>query len=165
MILIKKYWTHIGLIVSTLAITIALVAEHIFNIIPCQMCLYQRYVYYFIIFISLFYLFIKKISLSSYYKIASLSFLIGMLLSLWHVGIEQKILPGLAGCSGAIDASLSISELKQKILSQNIVACDEIVWSFMGLSAATYSSLLMIALFIINTIFLFQEYNEKEKKI
>ena len=162
--IIKKYWVVIILLVSSLAIISALIAEHVFNILPCQMCLYQRYSYYLIIIFSFIYIVSKKISLTWYYWISTLFFSIGLFFALWHVGIEQKIIPGLPGCSGTIQKSQSLKELKDQILNQNIISCDEITWSFMGLSAATLNSLLLIFLLLVNTIFLYQHHYGKEKK-
>jgi len=161
---LKKNWVVIVLLISSVAILSALIAEYVFDILPCQMCLYQRYSYYCIIFLSIIYIILKKFPLIWYYWIITLFFVIGLFFSTWHVGIEQKILPGLPGCSSAMQASQSLSELKDQILNQNIIACDEIAWAFMGLSAATLNSLLLILLLLINTIFLVQNHYEKEKK-
>ena len=165
--IIQKNWSLIILFVSTLAIGSALIAEKIFDILPCKMCLYQRYPYYLIILISLIFIFSKKISLTFYYWIVSFLFAIGLFFSAWHVSIEQKILPGLSSCTNTIkiSKSTSISDLKEQIFNQNIVTCDEITWSFMGLSAATLNSLLLIILLTINTVLLVQYRNDKEKKI
>ena len=162
---IKKHWVVIVLLISSIAIFSALIAEYVFDILPCRMCLYQRYSYYFIIFISLVYIISKKIRLSFYYWICSFSFAIGLFFAAWHVGIEQRILPGLSGCTNTINVSQSLTKLKDQILNQKIITCDEIIWSFMGLSAATLNSLLLILLLLINTIFLVQHHNGKEKNI
>ena len=50
---IKNNWTVIVFIISFLAISSAITAEFFFEILPCKMCLYQRYPYYFIIFVSI----------------------------------------------------------------------------------------------------------------
>ena len=162
---IKKFWATIVLVISSIAIINALIAEYVFDILPCQMCLYQRYPYYFIILISLIYIVSKKIPLEWYYWTNTLSFAIGLFFSAWHVGIEQKILPGLSGCSSTINLAQSLTELKEQILNQNIITCDEITWSFMGLSAATLNTLLLTFLLVINTIFLVQYHYDKEKNI
>ena len=160
---IDKSWPIIVLIISLIAILSALVAEYIFKILPCQMCLYQRFPYYFIIIFTLIYFSPIKIPLILYYWINTISFAIGLFFSAWHVGIEQKILPGLSGCSNTINLSQSLTELKEQILNQNIVACDEITWSIFGLSAATINSILLIFLLLINTILLGQHLFSKEK--
>ena len=150
---IKKYWVVIVLITSVIAISIALIAEYFFEILPCKMCLYQRYPYYFIIIFSLVYFFTKKTPLAWYYWIINFSFIIGLFISLWHVGIEQKILPGLSGCSNIIEKTSSLKNLKEQIINQNIINCDEITWSFIGISMATYNSLLLILLLLLNIKF------------
>ena len=160
---LKKYWAAIVLIISSIAILSALIAEYVFDILPCKMCLYQRYPYYFIIFISLIYIVSKKIPLELYYWMNTLSFAIGLFFSAWHVGIEQKILPGLSGCSSTINLAQSLTELKEQILNQNIITCDEITWTILGLSAATINSILLIFLLLINTILLGQHLFSKEK--
>ena len=165
MITIKKHWAVVVLLISSTAIASAWIAEFVFDILPCKMCLYQRYVYYLIIFISLIYIILKNIRLILYYWISCISFSIGLFFSIWHVGIEQNILPGLSGCTIIIDTSQSIKKLKDQILNQNIITCDNITWSFMGLSAATLNSLLLIFLLLINTIFLIQHHYGKEKNI
>ena len=160
---IKKYWVFIVLLFSSIAILGALTAEYIFDILPCKMCLYQRYLYYFIIIISLIFLFSKTIPLKLYFWISSFSFAIGLIFSLWHVGIEQKILPGLSGCSSIVNISQSLTTLKEQILNQNIITCDEITWSIMGLSVATINSILLIFLLSTNTILLVKNHSRKEK--
>ena len=52
---IIRYWAIVVFILSAIAISSALIAEYVFNLLPCKMCLYQRYPYYFII--SIFILF------------------------------------------------------------------------------------------------------------
>ena len=159
---LKKYWIVIVLITSVIAISIALIAEYFFEILPCKMCLYQRYPYYFIIIFSLIYLFTKKTPLAWYYWVINFSFIIGLFFSLWHVGIEQKILPGLSGCSNIIEKTSSLKNLKEQIINQNIINCNEITWSFMGVSAATLNSLLLIVLLVINSNFIIQHFYDKE---
>jgi len=160
---INKNWVVIVLLISSIASLSALIAEYMFNILPCQMCLYQRYPYYFIILFSIIYIITNKIPLPWYYWINNISFSIGLFFAVWHIGIEQKILPGLSGCSSIIKTSQSLTNLKEQILNQNIIACDEITWSFMGLSAASLNSLLLIFLLLINTIFLMQHHYDKKK--
>ena len=150
---LKKYWIVIVLITSVIAISIALIAEYFFEILPCKMCLYQRYPYYFIIIFSLIYLFTKKTPLAWYYWIINFSFIIGLFFSLWHVGIEQKILPGLSGCSNIIEKTSSLKNLKEQIINQNVINCNEITWSVMSVSMATYNSLLLLILLLLNIKF------------
>tara|TARA_Y100000590_G_scaffold469930_1_gene660764 strand:- start:923 stop:1396 length:474 start_codon:yes stop_codon:yes gene_type:complete len=148
--IVKNYWPLVVLLFSSLAITIALIAEFLFEINPCSMCLYQRYPYYFIIIFTLIYLVSKKINFIIYSSISLITFILGLFFSIWHVGIENKILPSPAGCSGGLDNFDTKEDLKKQILNQNIVPCDEVVWSFLNISAATYNTLLLIILLALN---------------
>ena len=156
-----RYWAFIFFILSIIAISSALIAEHFFNFFPCKMCLYQRYPYYFIICIFILFYFFRKISNIWLYILTELAIFFGLFYSLWHVGIEKKILPGLSGCTSSFNNPNSLTDLKDEILNQAIIACDEINWIILGLSAATINSLLLLFLLIFNTIFLFQYYYGK----
>lgn len=161
--LVKNNWPIVVLFLSTFSIVIALIAEHIFDILPCKMCLYQRYPYYFLIIFSFIFVLTKKIPLRYYYWLTEVSFAVGLFYAIWHVSIEQKILLGPSGCSNTIQQLGSLNDLKNQILNQVIISCDAVAWSIMGLSAATINSLLLILLLLFNTIFLIKNYYDKEK--
>ena len=163
MMRILNNWLNIIFILSIIAIVSALVAEFFFNLEPCKMCLKQRHPYYAIIFlIILSYIFrqTKNIWLFIFSQIA---LLYGFFYAVWHVGIEQKILPGPASCSGILSQTDSIQNLKQQITNQAIVNCSEITWAVFGLSAATLNALLLLFLLIFNTIFIVQYFYGTKK--
>jgi len=158
---IIRYWGIIIFFLCLIAISSALIAEYFFHILPCQMCLKQRYPYYFIISIFVVFYFIKKKSNIWCYILTELAILYGLFYSLWHVGIEQNLLTESSGCSGKLEKANSISNLKEQILNQEIINCHEISWSMFGLSAATLNSLLLFLLLLFNTIFIYKTYNNK----
>ena len=162
---IIRYWGVILFFLCVVAISSALIAEYFFHILPCQMCLNQRYPYYFIISIFVVYYFIKKTSNIWLYVLTELAVLYGLFYSLWHVGIEQNLLTGPSGCSGKLEKVNSVNDLKEQILNQAIVNCNEISWVMLGISATTLNSLLLFLLLLFNTIFISKIYNNKEKKI
>ena len=159
--IIKNNWTLIVFLISVFAIISALTAEYFFEIFPCKMCLYQRYPYYFIIIISLIFFFIKKFSYIWKLLLIECALCYGIFYATWHIGIEQKILPGLSGCSTSFDKTNSLKELKNQLLNQAIITCDEISWTILGLSAATINALVFLSLLIFNTTFLIQYYFNK----
>ena len=160
-----RYWAIAVFLLSVLAIANALIAEFIFNILPCEMCYKQRYPYYFIISIFIVFYFINKTSNIWLYVLTELAVIYGLFYSVWHVGIEQNLLSGPSNCSGKLEEASSVSNLKEQILNQAVINCNEISWSILGLSAATLNSLLLFLLLLFNTIFIFKIYNDKEKKI
>ena len=99
------------------------------------------------------------------YIFTELAVLYGLFYSIWHVGIEQNLLTGPSSCSGKLEEGSSVSDLKEQILNQAVINCNEISWSMLGLSAATLNSLLLFLLLLFNTIFILKIYNDNEKKI
>ena len=162
---IIRYWGVILFFLCVVAISSALIAEYFFHISPCQMCLNQRYPYYFIISIFVVFYFINKTSNIWLYVLTELAVLYGLFYSVWHVGIEQNLLTGPSSCSGKLGEANSVSDLKDQILNQAVINCNEISWSILGLSAATLNSLLLFLLLLFNTIFIIKTYDDKEKKI
>ena len=162
--IIKNNWILIVFLISFFAIGSALTAEYFFKIFPCKMCLYQRYPYYFIMIISLIFFFIKKFFYIWHLLLIECALCYGIFYATWHIGIEQKVLPGLSGCTTSFDNTNSLIELKNQILNQVLIACDEISWTILGLSAATINALVLLFLLIFNTIFLIQYFYDKEKK-
>ena len=80
----------------------------------------------------------------------------------------ETLLPSLEAPNNCVDRhrinlSQSLTELKEQILNQNIITCDQITWSFFGLSAATINSILLILLLLINIILLRKYYYNNEK--
>ena len=59
----------------------------------------------------------------------------------------------------------SIDNLKEQILNQTIVSCNEISWSILGLSAATLNTFLLFLFLLINTIFIFKKYNNNKNNV
>jgi len=153
-----RHWIGILFSISLVAIASALIAEHLFDLAPCKMCLNQRYPYYLIIIMAiLFYLF-RKTQNIWLYILSHVAILYGLFYSVWHVGIEQKILSGPSSCSGILNQTNSIENLKQQIENQAIVNCSEITWTIMGLSAATINSLIFLFIFTFNTIFIIKKF-------
>ena len=158
-----RYWAFIVFFLSMIAISSALIAEYIFNFLPCKMCLYQRYPYYFIIIIFIFFYLFKKTSNLWLYILIELAIFFGLFYSIWHIGIEQKLLPGPSSCSGILNKTSSIENLKEQIFNQAVVNCYDINWFILGLSAATVNMLLLLLFFVFNTIIIAKVYNDKEK--
>ena len=164
--MILRNWYYFLLLISIFTITSALIAEYFLNLQPCELCLKQRHPYYFFIIISLLILFILP-----YFYVFLMSILIqlgsiyGIFYSVWHVGVENKLLDGPAGCSTNLLMSSSTTDLKEQILNRQVISCDEVIWSFFGISAASINTLLLLFIFVINALYIYRYYGKKEKKL
>ena len=160
--MIFRYWFWVISILSMLAISSALIAEYIFNLEPCSMCLKQRYPYYFILVLFVLFLIINQFSRIWFYLGVQLASVYGLFYSIWHVGIEQKILSGPASCSGGLSISESVENLKEQIIGKAVINCEDILWSIYGISAATINTFLLLLIFILNAIYILK-YNASKK--
>ena len=160
--MIFRYWFWVISMLSMIAISSALIAEYIFNLEPCSMCLKQRYPYYFILVIFVLFLFIHQFPRILFYLGAQLASIYGLFYSIWHVGIEQKILSGPASCSGGLSISESVENLKEQIIGKAIINCEDVVWGFLGISAATINTFLLLLIFILNAIYIQKYYASKK---
>ena len=159
---IQNYWFVIILIISLIAISSALIAEYIFYLIPCKMCLYQRHTYYFIVLLIIIFYFFKRINPIWIYFLSEIAFLYGIFFTIWHIGIEQKLLSGPEGCAASINNATSTKDLKKQILNNEVVSCDEVIWTIFGLSAATINLILLILILFFNSFFIYKYFYAKK---
>ncbi len=159
--MIFRNWHIVLFLISFIAILSALIAEYIYGLQPCELCLKQRHPYYFIIVITLMIFFIPKLNKFFMYFLAELGIIYGIFYSVWHVGVENKLLKGPAGCSADLIKALNTEDLKEQILSKQVISCDEVIWSLFGLSAATLNTLILLFFFIINGLYIVKYYGKK----
>ncbi|MDC3177679.1 disulfide bond formation protein B [Pelagibacteraceae bacterium] len=162
--MIIRNWTLLLFIISLISISSALIAEYFFNLQPCELCLKQRHPYYLILVSLVFIFIIKNLNKVVFYLLIQLASVYGLFYSIWHVGVENKILKGPSGCSVMLTNSESASDLKAQILSKQVISCDEVIWSFFGISAASINTLVLLVIFILNAIYLFKNYGTKKEK-
>ena len=160
--MLQKYWFYLVTLFSVVALASALIAEYYFDLQPCAMCLKQREPYYIIIAGFILVMILKWQNKIWFYVGVQIISIYGLFYSLWHVGIENKILAGPSSCSGGLSISTNTSSLKEQIISKAVINCEEVAWSIFGLSAATMNSLLLFLIFIINAIYIFNIYDSKK---
>ena len=162
--MILRNWHLLLFFISIFSVSFALIAENFFGLQPCELCLKQRHPYYlFILVILLSFVFqhFNKFLISIFLQI---TVVYGLFYSIWHVGVENKLLDGPAGCSAGLSISKDTLSLKEQILNKQVISCDEVIWSFFGISAASINTILLIFIFIINGLYMYMYYVKKEKK-
>ena len=162
--MLQKYWFYLVTLFSVVALASALIAEYYFDLQPCEMCLKQREPYYIIIAGFILVMILKWQDKIWFYVGVQIVSIYGLFYSLWHVGIENKILAGPSSCSGGLNISTNTSSLKEQIISKAVINCEEVAWSIFGLSAATMNSLLLFLIFIINAIYIANIYGSNKEK-
>lgn len=128
---------------------VALAAQHLGGLAPCELCLWQRWAYGGAIASALLALLAAGSPNASRLLIAlgGIAALVGCGIAIFHVGVEQHWWQGLSGCSGsALSGDMTAQEFEAAILAAPTVRCDEIAWSFAGISMAGYNALYAAAL-------------------
>jgi disulfide bond formation protein DsbB len=126
----------------------AYILEHFYDVHPCQMCLYEQDVFMFAGGLA----FISFVVLPARWQRHALSllglvFLGGAFLAAYHVAIQQHWVALPTFCSAQdFTAFDSIEALKEQMLKTPFVRCDQVSWSFLGLSLAGYN--LLVSLFL-----------------
>jgi len=85
------------------------------------------------------------------YPVNTLVMALSIILASYHVGVEQSIFQGPQSCSSSnlsLVSEKSAETLLKEILNTSVVRCNDVIWSFMGLSMATWNLILSMALFI-----------------
>ncbi len=125
--------------------------EYGLHLPPCHLCLLQRKSYY--VAVPLAGLLWLGAGHGASRKVLLLGFLALALIMLWnsglaayHAGVEWKIWPGPADCTGPIDKFGSVGNLMQQLQHINLVRCDVASWRFLGLSLAGWDVPLSLAL-------------------
>ena len=152
-----KSFCLITLIVSILSLITAIYIEHIIEIKPCKLCIYQRFPYLVAIFISfLGYYFPNNIL---WVKLLTLIFVISFVISGYHVGIENEFFKEFSGCTNKNINLLDKSEILNS-LQNEFISCKNVSFKILGMSLATIN-MIISSLFVI--IYLKIIHNEKNK--
>ena len=121
----------------------ALYFQYFQGLAPCKMCIWQRWPHGMAIALGLAALVFRRREIMI---LAGLVVIIGAGIGLFHAGVEQNWWEGPNTCTSGSIAGLSTEELLDQILAAPVVRCDEIVWSFIGLTMAAWNSVISSAL-------------------
>jgi disulfide bond formation protein DsbB len=111
---------------------------------PCQMCLWQRWPHAVAIVLGLVAVAGIAPRLTAYLGAAA-AFATASI-GAFHSGVEQGWWEGPTACSGGGNdlGTLSGADLVSTAIQDTIIMCNEIAWSFMGLSMATWNMVLSL---------------------
>ena len=146
------YFISYSFLFSLTAILFALYYEYIENYPPCELCIYQRFPYYLIIVTTLFFFVFKK-NFNIVSSLIILAVFISLLLSVTHAGVELGWWQIKSSCSNNIKDFNDIEKLRSFLEDVPITKCDQIIWSYKGISMAGYNVTFSIVNLIILTTY------------
>ncbi|MEO1550200.1 MAG: disulfide bond formation protein B [Pseudomonadota bacterium] len=134
----------------------ALGSQYLGGLSPCPMCLWQRWPHLVAALAGLGLLFTPWRGLAILGLLAALS---TSAIGFFHAGVEQGWWEGPTTCAAPDIGGVSAAELLDQILAAPVVRCDEIAWSFAGLSMAAWNGVLSLALAVLWALGLAQASN------
>ena len=137
---------------SIAALAVALASQYIGGLLPCQLCIWQRWGYAGAILLAIIALLLPARLRGYGAVLASLGLLATAAIALFHTGVEYHWWQGLASCSGNLDTSQSLSGLEQQLLATPVIPCDRPAWTMFGISMAGYDFLYATALGLVSLI-------------
>jgi len=139
----------IVLALALLTILTAHAFEQFGGYAPCQLCLKERYAYYFAVPAALVAFFAARGENFGFARLVlvliAIGFLLNAALGVYHAGAEWKWWPGPSTCGGGFDLSWG----QGGIVDTPVIRCDEASWWFLGLSFAGWNAVLSLGLAVI----------------
>ena len=157
---IKKYYLRTAFTISLVTISGAYILEFFYNFPPCELCIYQRIPYFFILFICIisFFMEYKNIHFYSIFFLFFTSFLIAF----FHSLVERGIVEYSSGCTSSVENFESIEDLRMHLDSVPLTKCDEILFSVMGFSLANINTIISLSLVLFNIYFAWRLYGSRK---
>lgn len=118
----------------------ALGSQYLGGLVPCEMCLWQRWPHYAAIGLAALGVLIPQQRWPIWF--AALAILISGAIGVFHAGVEYKWWEGLTQCS--VIATDGGGDMLSNIMKTPMIRCDEAQWRLFGISLAGYNAILSI---------------------
>ena len=144
----ENNYLQILFILSILILGSALIIEYIFGYQPCNLCKIERIPYLLSIIILITnYLF--KGNQTFYAVLLILIFLFSIIISFYHLGIEQGFINESTVCKTKSFNLLTKEDILNSLKELNI-SCKNVALKILGLSLTTYNMLISILMFLLS---------------
>lgn len=108
-------------------------AEYLDGVTPCQMCLYERYLYWIVAAVGFIGLVFPRYT-HLMMRLTGFILIVGIGVAIYHLGIENHWWASPAMCGG-IPLAQSPEQFLANLKNRPLVRCDEIGWRIFGISA------------------------------
>ena len=123
----------------------ALASQYLGGLHPCEMCYWQRWPHGAAIILAALAFTSSADSprARNLTLLAALAIIVSGIIGVYHAGVEAKIFEGFTTCTG-LPRGLSAAEMLQRIQHAPLVRCDQIQWSFLGISMAGWNAIISL---------------------
>jgi disulfide bond formation protein DsbB len=137
------------LVIAAATIAGAWYFQLVLGLQPCPMCLEQRYAYYLAIPLAALTALAARQNaprglVAGGFAILALATFANAVFGAYHAGVEWKFWPGPADCTGPVGNLGNAGTLLDRLDTVKVVMCDQVQWSFLGISLAGYNALISL---------------------
>jgi disulfide bond formation protein DsbB len=133
----------LALLIPALLLGGALGSQYFGGLVPCEMCMWQRYPHYTALVLAILAILLRRTPLSLPLTVlAGIAILVSGGLGIFHAGVEYKMWKGPEHCTSLVSGSGA--DLLKAILAAPIVRCDEPQWTMFGISLAGFNAIFSI---------------------
>ena len=123
----------------------ALGSQYLGGLHPCEMCYWQRWPHGAAILLAA--LAFSAPASSSRSRtltlLAALAIAISGAIGVYHAGVELKVFEGFTTCTSTARAATT-RELLEQLMKVPLIRCDQVQWSFLGISMAGWNAILSL---------------------
>ncbi len=131
---------------SAALLVAALGSQWLGGLAPCPLCIWQRWPHAAAVVIAALAVTVLWRVHRALAALGGAAMLTGAGLGVYHTGIERGWWPGPDTCAAPDAGALSTDELYARLLETEIVRCDEVAWTFLGLSMASWNAVISLGL-------------------
>jgi disulfide bond formation protein DsbB len=120
-------------------------SQYLGGLTPCEMCWWQRYAHLAALVPAALAFTAPAASRRSRILIllAALGIAVSGAIGVYHAGVELQIFEGLTTCTSSASGATT-AELLRSITAAPLVRCDQVQWSFLGISMAGWNAMLSL---------------------
>ena len=146
--LTTKRFAAMVLLASLAVLGTALLSQYWGGLVPCELCLLQRWPWRVaIVLAAVAFLIGDRIPFTVTALTIALVFFISAGLGFYHVGVEQHWFAGPTACSASAGlTATTIEELRRQLEAAPVVMCDQVQWALFGVSLAGWNMVASLAL-------------------
>jgi disulfide bond formation protein DsbB len=122
-------------------------SQYFGGLYPCEMCWWQRYAHMAALAPAALAFTAPAESARSrtLTLLAALAIAVSGAIGVYHAGVEAKIFQGFTTCTALATGGGSTADLLKQIVSAPIIRCDQVQWSFLGISMAGWNAIVSLS--------------------
>ncbi len=121
-------------------------SQYLGGLYPCEMCWWQRYAHGAAVILAALAFTGPAASTRSrsLTLLAAIAIAVSGAIGVYHAGVELKIFEGFTTCATTAKAT-STAELLKKLMKVPLIRCDQVQWSFLGISMAGWNAIISLS--------------------